>query len=134
MAYRFLSDAWFDEAQKIAQSYGKIDLPEKLVGFILNLTVTGGPEGDKEIHFTEGRFGKGHHKGARTLLTLPYDLCYKALLCNDTKVALKGFLTRKFRVKGNMAEMLTLASIKSEGDLDAMRVKTMEMTEPVALL
>jgi hypothetical protein len=132
MAYQFLSDAWFDEAQKISASFGKIDLPEKLVGFILNLTVTGGPEGDKSIHFSEGRFGKGHQAEARTVLTIPYDLCYKALLCNDTKVALKGFLTRKFRIKGNMTEMLTLASIKSEGDLEALRVKTMEMTEPVA--
>ena len=45
---------------------------------------------------------------------------------------MKGFLTRKIRVKGNMTEMLTLASIKAEGDLDALRVKTLEMTEPVA--
>jgi putative sterol carrier protein len=132
MAYRFLSDSWFDEAQKISETFGKLDLPEKLVGFILNLTVTGGPEGDKEIHFTEGRFEKGHHNTARTMLTLPYDLCYKALLKNDTKEAMKGFLTRKIRVKGNMTEMLTLASIKAEGDLDALRVKTLEMTEPVA--
>jgi hypothetical protein len=131
MGKRFLSDTWFDEAQKISDSFGKIDLPEKLVGFILNLTVTGGPEGDKEIHFTEGRFVKGHHNNANTLLTLPYDICYKALLCNDTKVAMKGFLTRKIRVKGNMKEMLTLASIKAEGDLNALRVKSLEMTEPV---
>ena len=45
---------------------------------------------------------------------------------------MKGFLTRKIRVKGDMAEMLTLASIKSEGDLEALRVKVCEMTEPVA--
>ncbi len=131
MANLFLSDAWFAESEKIAQSFGKIDLPEKLVGFILNLTVTGGPGGDKAIHFTEGRFGNGHHKNAKTLLTLPYDICYKALLCNDTKEAMKGFLTRKIRVKGHMAEMLTLASIKSEGDLEALRVKVCAMTEPV---
>jgi hypothetical protein len=132
MANLFLSDVWFDESQKIAESFGKLNLPEKLVGFVLNLTVTGGPEGDKAIHFTEGRFGKDHHKNAHTMLTLSYDLCYKALLCNDTKAALKGFLTRKIRVKGDMTEMLTLASIKSEGDLDALRVTVMKMTEPVA--
>jgi putative sterol carrier protein len=59
-------------------------------------------------------------------------LCYKALLCNDTKEAMKGFLTRKIRVKGDMTKMLTLASIKSEGDLESLRLKTLEMTEPVA--
>ena len=132
MKFLFLSDPWFDEAKKISDSFGKIELPEKLEGFILNLTVTGGPEGDKEVHFTEGRFVKGHHKDAKTMLTLPYELCYKGMLQNDTKEAMKGFLTRKIKVKGNMTQMLTLASIKSEGELDALRVKTLEMTEPVA--
>jgi len=132
MANLFLSDGWFDEAKKISESFGPIKLPEKLSGLILNLNVTGGPEGDKEIHFTEGRFVKGHHKGAKTMLTLSYGLCYKGLLQNDTREAMKGFLTRKIRVKGNMAEMLTLASIKSEGDLESLRVKTLEMTIPVA--
>ena len=132
MANQFLSDPWFNEAQKISESFGKIELPEKLVGLILNLNVTEGPEGDKEIHFTEGRFLKGHHNDAKTTLTLPYDLCYKGMLQNDAKVAMKGFLTRKIKVKGDMTQMLTLASMKTEGDLEALRVKTLEMTEPVA--
>lgn len=132
MPQRFLSEPWFDEARKIRESFVNIDLPKKLIGFVLNLTVTGGPEGDKEIHFTEGSFGKGHHAKGRTMLTLPYDLCYHALLENDTKAAMKGFLTRKIRVKGDMTEMLTLASIKSEGDFDALRRKVLAMTEPVA--
>ena len=132
MANRFLSDTWFDEANKISESMGTIKLPEKLVGFILNMNVTGGPEGDKKIHFTEGRFVKGHHNAATTMLTLPYELCYKALLQNDTKVAMKGFLIRKIRVKGDMTKMLTLASIKSERNLESLRLKTLEMTGPVA--
>jgi hypothetical protein len=45
---------------------------------------------------------------------------------------MKGFLIRKIRVKGDMTKMLTLASIKSEGDLESLRLKTLEMTEPVA--
>jgi putative sterol carrier protein len=45
---------------------------------------------------------------------------------------MKGFLTRKIKVKGDMTKMLTLASIKAEGDLEALRIKKQEMTEPVA--
>ena len=93
MAEKFLSDAWFDGTKKLADSFGKIALPEKLVGLILNLNVTGGPEGDKEVHFTEGRFIKGYHADAKIKLTLSYSLCYKAMLQNDTKAAMKGFLT-----------------------------------------
>jgi hypothetical protein len=131
MKHQFLSDAWFDEARKIRDSFGKIDLPEKLVGVIVNMIVKGGPEGDKMIHFTEGRFGKDHHQDSKAALTLPYDICYKALLCNDTKAALKGFVTRKIRVKGNMGEIISLASIKAEGDFEALRVRMCEMTAPV---
>jgi len=131
MPNQFLSDTWFDEAKKIFESFGKIELPEKLVGLILNLNVTGGPEGDKEVHFIEGRFIKGYHTDAKTMLTLPYDICYKGMLQNDAKVAMKGFLTRQIKVKGNMTQMLTLASMKAEGDLESLRVKTLEMTEPV---
>jgi putative sterol carrier protein len=42
---------------------------------------------------------------------------------------MKGFMTRKIRVKGDMMKMLTLASIKAEGDLEALRAKAWEMTE-----
>jgi putative sterol carrier protein len=132
MTEKFLSDKWFEESKKIDASFGKIDIPAKLIGFILNLNVTGGPEGDKELHFTEGNFVKGYNAAGTTTLILPYELCYKALLCNDTKAAMKGFLTRKIKVKGDMTKMLTLASIKAEGDLEALRIKKQEMTEPVA--
>ena len=132
MAHKFLSDPWFDEANKIAESFGKIQLPEKLIGFIINLTVDCGPDGEMDIHFSEGRFMKNHHPAAKATLALPYDLCFKALLQNDTKAAMKGFLTRKIKVRGDMTQMLTLAGIKAEGDLDALRVRTLEMTEPVA--
>ncbi len=128
MPYLFLSDEWFDEVASIRQAAGAIEIPKKLVGFILNLTVKGGPEGDKEIHFTEGTFKKGHHPDSPTTLTLPFDLCIQALLENDTKAAMKGFLTRKIRIKGDLTQMLVLASIKAEGDFDKLRSDTLAAT------
>ncbi len=128
MPHLFLSNEWFEEIGKIRKAAGAIEIPRKLVGFILNLTVTGGPEGDKDIHFSGGTFIQGHHKEAPTTLTLPFDLCIQALLENDTKAAMKGFLTRQIRIKGDLTQMLVLASIKSEGDLDKLRRDTLEAT------
>jgi hypothetical protein len=129
MAFQFLSDEWFNEFDKIRASFGDMDIPDKLVGITINLTVTDGPEGEKHVHFKEGSFVKGHSDDAMTTLTLPFDLCKKALLGNDTKAAMKGFMTRKIKVKGDMSKMLTLASIKAEGDMEALRLKAWEMTE-----
>lgn len=129
MTFQFLSDEWFTEFDKIRASFGDIDVPDKLVGLTINITVTDGPEDTKHIHFREGTFVKGYSDDAMAMLTLPFDLCKRALLGNDTKAAMKGFMTRKIRVKGDMMKMLTLASIKAEGDLEALRVKAWEMTE-----
>jgi len=128
MAHLFLSEEWFDDICRIRADAGNIVIPEKLKDFVLNLTVTGGPEGDKKIHFTEGTFGKDHLQGAATTLTLPFTLCYDALLRNDTKAAMKGFLTRKIKIEGDLTQMLVLASIKSEGDLDKLRKDTLAAT------
>lgn len=128
MPHLFLTDEWFDEISRIRSAAGEIAIPGKLRGFVLNLTITGGPEGTKEVHFTEGAFGKGHRHDAATTLTLPYTLCYDALLRNDTKAAMKGFLTRKIKIEGDLTQMLVLASIKSEGDLDKLRRDTLAAT------
>ena len=128
MPFQFLTDEWFAEVALIREQAGDIDIPAKLIGFVLNLTVTGGPAGDKDIHFTEGTFAKGHRAEAPTTLILPFELCIKALLENDTKAAMKGFLTRKIKIKGDLTQMLVLASIESEGDFDELRQKTMAAT------
>ena len=125
----FLSDDWFDEFYKIRDSLGDIELPEKLKNVIINLNVTGGPEGEKNIHFKEGSFYPGFNDDAETTLILSFELAKKGLLENDTKDAMKGFMTRQIKVKGDIKKMLSLASIKSEGKFDELRTKVLQMTE-----
>jgi hypothetical protein len=129
MGYEFLSDKWFEEFEKIRATFGEIEVPKRIKGVIVNLDVTDGPQGGKEAHFTEGRFGKGFHENAMTTLTLSFDLCKRALLGNDTKAAMKGFMTRKIRMKGDITKMLKLASIKADGDLEALRATVWDITE-----
>jgi hypothetical protein len=125
----FLSDDWFNEFYKIKDSLGNIELPEKLKNVIINLNVTGGPEGEKNVHFKEGSFYPGFNDDAKTTLILSHELAKKGLLENDTKAAMKGFMTRQIKVKGDIKKMLSLASIKSEGKLDELRSKALQMTE-----
>ena len=125
----FLSDDWFNEFYKIKDSLGNIELPEKLKNIIINLNVTGGPEGEKKVHFKEGSFYPGFNDDAETTLILSHELAKKGLLENDTKAAMKGFMTRQIKVKGDIKKMLVLASIKSEGKLDELRSKALQMTE-----
>ena len=57
MPYTFLSDAWLDEVKKLAAEAGRrAPRPDAVT---VNLVVTGGPEGDRELHVADGSFGAG---------------------------------------------------------------------------
>ena len=59
MAHPFLSQDWFTAAKQIREEAGEIGPPggEQIT---LNVTVTGGPDGDTEIHLHKGAFDRGH--------------------------------------------------------------------------
>ena len=56
MPYPFLSDQWLEEVQKLAAESGGGMMPDTVE---LNMVVTGGPEGDKELHVAKGAFATG---------------------------------------------------------------------------
>ena len=55
MPYTFLSDEWLDEVKKLASEVDTSDAPAVTV----NVVVTGGPQGDRELHLADGSFGSG---------------------------------------------------------------------------
>ena len=69
MAYPFLSDAWFDAVEALRDRAPAA--PEEVADIAVNMVVTGGPDGDRSLHFAEGRFDRGLVEGAPTTVTLP---------------------------------------------------------------
>src|SRR5690242_11501783 len=72
MPYQFLSDEWLAEVKKIAD-----ENPDAAAGapdIQLNVVVTGGPQGDRELHLEKGTFAGGLIDGAPTKLTVPYSV------------------------------------------------------------
>ena len=73
MPNTFLSDAWLADVKKLADEAAAAgDAPAFPAGVQLNMVVTGGPEGDRELHVDDGVFGSGLLDGAPTKLTVPY--------------------------------------------------------------
>jgi hypothetical protein len=119
MAQPFLSDAWFDAVEALRDKAP--DAPEVVADIAVNMVVTGGPDGERTLHFAGGRFDRGLVEGAPTTVTVPHRVARSLLVDLDPEVAMTAFLTGEIRVEGDVSRLMELQ--KSAG---AMLVPTPE--------
>ena len=124
MPYTFLSDEWLAEVKSLAG--GASMMP---AGLSLNLVVTGGPQGDRELHAADGSFGGGLLEDAPTKLTLPYAVARKMFIEGDQQAAMQAFMSGQIKVEGDMTKLMAMQSQGGGGDAGAaIQKKLQEIT------
>lgn len=106
MPHQFLSDEWLAEAEKLRE-----DAPEPseaAKNIVINMVVTGGPQGEVQMRMEGGRFEQGLADGAPTKVTLPYDLAKKMFIDGDQAAGMQGFMTGQIKVEGDMSKLMQL--------------------------
>ena len=106
MSYPFLSDAWFDAVETLRDKAPTA--PEEVADVAVNMVVTGGPDGDRALHFAEGRFDRGLVDGAPTTVTMPHRVARSMLVDLDPEVAITAFVTGEIRVEGDLTRLMEL--------------------------
>ncbi|RMF16323.1 MAG: SCP-2 sterol transfer family protein, partial [Candidatus Dadabacteria bacterium] len=96
----FLSDAWFEEVEKIREEHGDVPVPDALAGIQLNVVVTEHPEGDKEVHMNAGNFDRGHIEGAPATLKIPFEIAKKMFIEGDQQAGMQAFMAGQIQVEG----------------------------------
>jgi hypothetical protein len=107
MPYTFLSDDWLTEVKALADAAGA-DANAMPADMQLNLVVTGGPEGDRELHMAGGTFGSGHVDGAPTKLTVPYDVARSMFIEGNQAAAMQAFMSGQIKVEGDMTRLMAM--------------------------
>ena len=107
MAHQFLSDGWFEEAERIR---AEIDppVPAMIQGLVINLVVKNGPQGDIEAKMSGGRFLKGLAADAPTKLTVPYDIAHKMFIEQDPQASMQAFMSGQIQVEGDMSKIMAM--------------------------
>jgi len=105
MSYTFLSDDWFDAAQKLRAEAGDLGGDPDLK---INALVTGGPDGDKEVHITAGAFGHGLVDGAPTKLTVPFDVAKSTFIEGNQQAAMQAFMSGQIKIEGDMTKIMAM--------------------------
>jgi hypothetical protein len=106
VAHPFLSDAWFDAVESLRDKAPAA--PEDVADIAVNMVVTGGPEGERTLHFAGGRFDRGLVDGAPTTVTVPHRVARSMLVDLDPGVALTAFMAGEIRVEGDLTRLLEL--------------------------
>jgi hypothetical protein len=106
MSFPFLSDGWFDAVESLRDKAPAA--PEEVADLAVNMVVTGGPDGDRTLHFADGRFDRGLVDGAPTTVTVPHRVARAMLVDLDPEVAITAFMTGEIRVEGDFTKLLEL--------------------------
>lgn len=105
MPHQFLSDEWFDAVEALRDEAPPP--PEEVARIAINVRVTGGPDGRREMHFARGRFDRGLVKGARTTITLPHATARAMLVDGDPSAAITAFMKGEIRLDGDITKLLS---------------------------
>ena len=106
MPHEFLSDDWFAAVDELRPEAP--EPPAAVQGLVINLTVTGTPSGDQELHLDSGRLERGHADGAPTTMTVPFDVAKQLFIQNDQAAAMQAFMTGKIKVTGDMTKLMAM--------------------------
>ena len=124
----FLSDAWLEDVKKITEEAGGGGMMP--AGAEINMVVTDGPEGDKELHVAGGAFSSGLLESAPTKLTLPYDVAKDMFINGNQQAAMQAFMSGKIKVEGDMTKLMAMqgAPNPDPAAAEALQKKILEVT------
>jgi len=124
--YPFLSEPWFDAAEKLIREHETAAPP---VSLVMNLEVA---DGDSTIKFFMGSkngetlFGKGTTDAADLTLSTDIDTARQVFVSGDQQAGMQAFMAGKVRVQGDMTKLMMQGS---GGGNAALSAALQEITE-----
>lgn len=107
----FLTDAWFQEVDQLANDAGELNLPPALANMIVNLKVNDS-EQNVEANFANGLLNRGLNPDATTTLLLDRDVLQSIITDFDTNEIMGAFMSGKIRVEGDMSQLMALQTAR----------------------
>ncbi len=128
MGYKFLSDEWFAEVEKLRDAAGDLEVPEDLKAMMINLNVN---DGDKthELSLQAGMVVRGHADGADTTVTVPADVAQKVFIQGDAAAGMQAFMAGQIQVEGDMTKLMQMQTMIPSDKQKALGKQIMEITE-----
>ena len=128
MPHVFLSDAWFAAMDEIRAAEGEPEIAPAMQELKLNIVVTGGPEGDREVSLQGGQFHQGAAEGAPTKIIVPFDVAKSIFIDGNQQAAMQAFMGGKVRVEGDVSKVMAMQSVPPTESQQAFQEKLKGIT------
>jgi hypothetical protein len=126
--YPFLSDEWLDAVEALRDEAP--EPPAAIKDLKLNITVSGAPSGDTDVHLAAGQFGRGSVDGAPTKLTVPYEVAKAIFIEGNQQAGMQAFMSGQIKVEGDMTKIMAMqAAGAPTPEQEAFTKKIQELTE-----
>src|SRR5688500_5707023 len=106
MPHKFLSEPWFTEIENLRD-----DAPPPagaMADLVLNIVVTGAPDGDVEVQMNKGQFERGLAADAPTKITVPYDVAKDIFINGNQAAGMQAFMAGQIKVEGDMTRLMAM--------------------------
>lgn len=124
----FLSDEWFLKVDELTRASGDLQIQKAMKAAVVNLTVTTDNR-EVEMCLNRGIIQKGHVTSPDVRMSMPSDYAYRLLVAGDWSVGMKGYITRKIKLSGNMKKMIPLQLYKPSASQEVLRKEIEKITE-----
>ena len=128
MSYKFLSDEWFTEVDKIRAEAGALDIPAQLQGLTINIKVNDAPAGKNLMMLKNGNLEAGNEASAPTTLSLSAEIARKIFIDNDRSAGMQAFMSGQLKVEGDMMQMMSLQTVQPTASQSALQAKIKAIT------
>ena len=128
MSHKFMSADWFAKVKELRDAAGDIEAPAALHDLVINITVTGTDECDREMSLVAGMIEEGHHAAAPTTMILPVDLAHRIFIDNDQSAGMQGFMTGQIKIEGDMSKLMAMQTVQPSDDQKALQKAILEAT------
>ncbi|HUR48404.1 MAG TPA: SCP2 sterol-binding domain-containing protein [Acidimicrobiales bacterium] len=106
MPHKFLSEPWFTEIESMRDDAPPAAGP--MADLVLNIVVTGAPDGDVEVQMNKGQFERGLAADAPTKITVPYDVAKDIFVNGNQAAGMQAFMAGQIKVEGDMTRLMAM--------------------------
>ncbi len=108
----FLSNGWLDAVEALRPEWP--EPPAEVKGLLINLIITGGPDGDVQVHADSGIVERGLHPDAATTVTVPYPVAERLYVKNDPSLVMSSIMSGELTIEGDSAQVLAMINVQGE--------------------
>lgn len=108
----FLSNGWLDAVEALRPEWP--EPPAEVKGLLINLIITGGPDGDVHVHTDSGIVERGLHAGAATTVTVPYPVAERLYVQNDPSLVMTSIMSGELTIEGDSAQVMSMINVQGD--------------------